>query len=301
MSEVNKKDKNLGSGIFNSFLWILLLCLLFIPGYFFYISFISEDGSLPTTSEILDSLNKNSPDISEDDWDKESEEERETIYSEDPVPGENFFEKFPVIAQQQAYVAVPMRVDTENPPAIVIYNHGDLEVVQTSIDSDFMTKLRLYAEVFTSNNYIFAASDIHDNEDGDAPVNDIENLISWVSENYTVSEKMFLIGFSRGGYTTTNYALQYPEQISGIALLAPATYYTQWGQEEADKIMNIPIKIWHGTDDVNIQIIHSRNFVEQLAGYDKEIVLLEKDGKAHYDVDDEYIDEILDFFETTLQ
>jgi fermentation-respiration switch protein FrsA (DUF1100 family) len=86
-----------------------------------------------------------------------------------------------------------------------------------------------------------------------------------------------------------------------LALLAPATYYTEWDQNDTDIVMDIPIKIWHGTDDVNIGIIHTYYFIERLAEYGKTIDLAEKEGKTHYDVDDEYIDEILDFFNSTLQ
>ena len=203
---------------------------------------------------------------------------------------------------QQTYISIPMRVDTQTPPNIVIYNHGDLEVIQDSVSGEFMQKLRSYSEVFTSNNYIFAASDIHDNESTDTILmEDINSVIDWIQENYTTSENVYLIGFSRGGYTTTKYMLDNPENIKGVALLAPATYYTEWNKTKIDMIMDIPIKIWHGTDDVNIQFIHSQNFVNRLKEYDKTVELSEKEGETHYDVDDEYISEILEFFETTLQ
>jgi len=304
VSKVNKKDNNLSSGLTNFLLGIFLLFLLFIPGYLFYISFINKDGSLPTPSEIIETISKNSPEISEDDWNTSNGEDlnTENIYQENPVLGENFFEKFPTINSQQTYISIPMRVDTEAPPAIVIYNHGDSEIVETSVSGEFMEKLRSYAKLFTSNNYIFAASNIHDNDSlNDILIEDIDSVIAWTQENYTASENIFLIGFSRGGYTTTQYMLNNPENIKGVALLAPATYYTEWGKSEIDKIIDIPIKIWHGTDDVNIQIIHSQNFINRLAEYGKVIELSEKEGKTHYDVDDEYINEILEFFETTLQ
>jgi len=302
VSKVNEKEKNLGSKFLNLLMWILLLCFLLIPGYFFYISFISKDGSLPTASEILETINKNSPNISPDDWEKEDwEDDTESIYEEDPVVGENFFEKFPIVNTQQCYVAIPMRVDTLTPPPIVIYNHGDGETVLENISGDFMEKLRKYSDIFASNNYIFTASNLHDNASDTDPLIDISSLISWIKDNYTSSNDIYLIGFSRGGYTTTRYMLKNPEDIKAAALLAPATYYTEWGEEEVNKIANIDIKIWHGDEDTNIAIIHSINFVNQLANYNKSISFSEERGKAHYDVDDEYILDILDFFEITVQ
>ena len=304
VSKVNKNNKNLGSGILNLLLGLLLLSFLIIPGYLFYTSFVNKDGSLPTASEIIETIsNQNSPNISSNDWESSESEDTDTedVYEEDPVLGENFFEKLPVIDDQQTYIAIPMRVDTETPPAIVIYNHGDLEVVKDSVSGEFMEKLREYSRVFTSNNYVFAASDIHNNDNTDSPVGDIHSLIEWIQENYTSSTDIYLIGFSRGGYATTNYVLEYPEEIRGFALLAPATYYTEWGQSEVNKIIDTPLKIWHGTADVNIGIIHSYNFINQLKEYGKDVEIEEKEGKTHFEVDDEYIDEILDFFESTLQ
>lgn len=292
MNIERKKSKFL-----NFIFWILLILFLAIPGYFFYNNFIKDKIQ-----------NNKSPDDStqEEETDEEdtTEENESTLitYSEETVDGESFFEKFPVLeGDQQAYVAVPQQLDTTNPPSIVIYNHGDLEVLSDSVDTEFMNKLRSYAKVFASDNYVFAASYMHNNAYSNA-VSDISNLIEWIKENYTVSSSVYLIGFSRGGYTTTNYALAYTENIKGIALLAPATYYTDWDQNDVNKIMDIPIKIWHGTEDVNIGIVNSYYFIDRLAEYGKTVEIAEEEGKSHYDVDDEYIDDVLDFFKSsTLQ
>ena len=297
MSEVNYKDKNSESKTFNILLWILLLCLLFIPGYFFYIYFLSTDAQEKETGEQAESI-----DTSADSQNSTGDEDTENIYNENPVQGKNFFEKFPLIENEQSYVAIPMRVDTNNPPSIVIYNHGDYETVLNTVSSNFMEKLRKYSEVFTSNNYILAASSIHDNENlNNNSIEDIKLLIEWIQSNYDSSAYIYLIGFSRGGYTTTNYIVEYPESIKGVALLAPATYYTEWNQSRVNIIKNIPIQIWHGTNDTNIAVIHSENFINRLSKYDKEVILNKEEGKTHYDVDDEYINDILTFFESTIQ
>ncbi len=297
MSEVNYKDQNSESKAFNILLWILLLCLLFIPGYFFYIYFLSTDAQEKNTEEQTESI-----DTSEDSTNSTEEKDTENIYNENPVQGKNFFEKFPLINNEQSYIAVPMRVDTSNPPAIVIYNHGDYETIQNTVSSSFMEKLRKYSEIFTSNNYIFAASSIHDNENlNNNSTEDIKLLVEWIRNNYDSSVYLYLIGFSRGGYTTTNYIVEYPENVKGVALLAPATYYTEWNQSRVNIIKDIPIQIWHGTNDTNIAVVHSENFANRLLQYDKEVILNKEEGKTHYDVDDEYITDILDFFESTVQ
>ena len=285
------EDKNTDSKILNLLLWIFLLSLLVIPGYFFYYNFLLEDS----TQEIEEEAETSDTDVI-------TEQDTSETYSEDAVDGEIFFEKFPILDDQQTYVAIPMQVDTQIPPAIVIYNHGDLEELTDSVSTDFMEKLRSYAEVFASNNYVFAASYIHDNDSpSDVSLDDINSLIEWIQKDYTVSTDIYLIGFSRGGYTTTNYVLEYSENIRKVALLAPATYYTEWAEEEVNTVMDIPIKIWHGTADVNIGIVHSEYFVERIEEYGKTVEISKKEGETHYDVDDEYIDEILEFFDSTLQ
>jgi len=306
VSKVNKKDKNLGSMLMNFLLGMLLLCFLFIPGYLFYTSFVNEDGSLPTASEIIETINnQNSPNISSADWDTSNTKDQDidNIYEENPVLGENFFEKFPTINDEQAYVSIPMRVDTLTPPPIVIYSHGSNETVGNEINNDFMKKLRLYSLKFTSNNFIFAASNQHGQNWGDVnSVADTKALIDWIRVNYTASNDIYLVGFSMGGLPTMSFTLEYPEDIKAIALLAPSLYSNiGWSKTDINVIADIPIKIWHGTADANISIIHSYTFVNMLAEYGKDVELKEKEGKTHFDVDDEYLSEILEFFESTLQ
>ncbi len=101
-----------------------------------------------------------------------------------------------------------------------------------------------------------------------------------------------------GGLPTMHFAQQYPENISKIALLAPTTRTYEWTQADADKIMNIGIKIWHGTSDVNIGISNSREFVRYMGNLGKEIPLVELSGKTHFDVDAEYMEDTLTFFQS---
>jgi hypothetical protein len=48
---------------------------------------------------------------------------------------------------------------------------------------------------------------------------------------------------------------------------------------------------------VNIGIVNSRNFVQYLAKLGKDIELVEIADKAHFDVDKEYMTDILTFFQ----
>jgi len=162
----------------------------------------------------------------------------------------------------------------------------------------FMMDLQEYGIYFTQYNFIFAASNEHDENWGNAAsIADMLNLQKWIEERYQTSGKIYLIGFSMGGLPTMHFVQKYPDNVEKIALLAPTTRTYEWNESEVAKIMDIDIKLWHGTDDVNIGIVNSRNFVQYLAKLGKDIELVEIADKAHFDVDKEYMTDILTFFQ----
>jgi predicted esterase len=105
-----------------------------------------------------------------------------------------------------------------------------------------------------------------------------------------------MIGFSMGGLPTMHYTQEYPKTVSKIALLAPTTRKYEWNVDNVRDILDIDIQIWHGTADVNIGIVYTDNFVSYLKDLGKTITLNRLDGKTHFDVDAEYMEEILEFF-----
>jgi predicted esterase len=96
-----------------------------------------------------------------------------------------------------------------------------------------------------------------------------------------------------------NFATTYPELISKIALLAPTTRTSEWDQKRVDKLKNISIKIWHGTGDVNVGYVYTKNFINKVESLGKDINFVTLDNKTHWDVDTEYITDILDFFNSS--
>lgn len=55
-------------------------------------------------------------------------------------------------------------------------------------------------------------------------------------------EKASMVGWSMGGFLTVNYALEKPERLKKIVLLAPAATFVPFGRE-ADFRMNLPILV----------------------------------------------------------
>ena len=211
--------------------------------------------------------------------------------------GPAYEELFPVIDGQQAYVVVPTNINKKNPPTLILYSHGSNTTVTANMEDQFMKDLQQYGIYFTKHNYIFSASNQHGvNWGNTASIQDTINLKNWVGQNYTIQPKIFLIGFSMGGLPTLNFATTYPELIGKIALLAPTTKSADWNQSRTDKLKEIDIKLWHGNKDVNVPYSYSVSFVKKMEGYGVNIEFITLEGKGHFDIDTQYMEEILQFF-----
>ena len=245
------------------------------------------------------------PDTVVDDEKKEeiiendTEEIEQEIVPEDiePTTGETYVEELAQIEGQWAYIISPSNINPENLPILVIYNHGSTTFVEEILDKEFKTDLIKYGEALTVHNYIFAVSNAHGVNWGNLDsINDNYNMYEYIKEMYGIQEKIYEIGFSMGGLPTLNFATTYPQLVSKIALLAPTTRSSEWDQARVDKIEDIDIKIWHGNADINVGYIYTQGFVNKIEGFGKDIDLVTLDGKTHWDVDTEYIDEIVRFF-----
>lgn len=208
-----------------------------------------------------------------------------------------FEELFPIVEEQQAYVALQLPLSEVNPPTLIIYSHGSNTTVTQNMEDQFMKDLQSYATYLTPYNFIFAASAQHGvNWGNQASISDTLNLINWIKERYTIQPKVYMIGFSMGGLPTLNFAYQYPDLISKIALLAPSTKTSTLTLLKADSIKDIDIQIWHGNKDVNVPYSSVVTFVNAMKTYGKEIPLVTLEGKTHFDIDTEYMEDILQFF-----
>lgn len=210
----------------------------------------------------------------------------------------NFSEFTQIISGQTAYIAVPSNIAETNLPSIVIYSHGSGDTVVSKLNANaFMSNLSNYGNYFAKNNLIFAASNEHGENWGSSyAVSDMNNLIAWIKENYPVSGKVYLIGYSMGGLPTMNFALKYPDKVSKVALLAPTIYLENWYKTTVEKIKNIDITIWHGYDDKNLPLSGSQLFANRLKTYGKIIVLNDISGINHISVNTKFVPDIANFF-----
>lgn len=277
---------NIKDILVNIVLTIVLLALLVFPAYLcykiFFVNNPQEENTQDNTQEEV------------------VVEEEKKITIED-LGDEYYDEVLTEIEGQNVYIMTPKEViiDEDNPPVLIIYNHGSNTVVSNEMDTQFMLDLREYGLLFTKHNYIFTASNAHGaNWGSDASIRDNHNLYEYINETYKIQPKIYLIGFSMGGLPTVNFATTYPELISKIALLAPTSHSSQWNQSRVDKIKDMDIQIWHGNKDVNVRYSLSTQLISKIKTYGVTIPLVTLDGKAHFDIDTEYMEDILEFFST---
>lgn len=207
-------------------------------------------------------------------------------------------EIFEKIDGEMVYIATEDGLNEKDyPRPVVVYNHGSTFVVNDKEDNPLLADLRLYADIFAKNGYIFAASNAHGDNWGNAQsIKDNKSLVDYINSKYHGSKDIYLLGFSMGGLPTMNFAEKYPENVKKIALLAPTTYASTWKKNRVERIKDIDIKIWHGDKDVNVPYSMTRDFVAMLQKEGKDVEVVTVEGKTHFDVDTEYIEDVLEFF-----
>lgn len=257
---------------------IFFLILIAIPVYFAYKTFSPR-------VEIFDTNEENKQE-------EQIEQEEET----EEFSGPHYEEMYEDIGGEIAYIAVPTNIDKKKLPTIVVYSHGSNTRVTMDTEEEFMKDLQKYGEIYTEKNLIFAASNQHgENWGNQLSIQDTLNMIEWIKERYETKEKIYMVGFSMGGLPTLNFATTHPELVSKIALLAPTTRASEWNSERVEKISEMKIQIWHGTADVNVGYSLSTTFVNKLQSLGREIPLITLEGKTHWDMEEEYMDDVLEF------
>ena len=254
------------------------LILIAIPVYFAYKTFSPR-------VEIFDTEEENKQE-------EQIEQEEET----EEFSGPHYEEMYEDIGGEIAYIAVPTNIDKKKLPTIVVYSHGSNTRVTMDTEEEFMKDLQKYGEIYTEKNLIFAASNQHgENWGNQLSIQDTLNMIEWIKDKYETKEKIYMVGFSMGGLPTLNFATTHPELVSKIALLAPTTRASEWNSERVEKISEMKIQIWHGTADVNVGYSLSTTFVNKLQSLGREIPLITLEGKTHWDMEEEYMNDVLEF------
>jgi hypothetical protein len=285
--DLKKREQPVGTP---KYIYILgIIAVLGIVGFFIFTQNQGKTGDnasvTPTPSQTV------VPTPTEDPY--------RTFEEETVTADGHYFEKLPLIEGQQAYIAYPKTILKAAPPTIVVYSHGSITTITKNMNDEFMQDMRSYGEFFTENGYIFAASAMHGQNWGNAAsVADMKAMVQWIKENYPAQEKVNLVAHSMGGLPTWRFAFENPTLVNKIALLAPTSNYETYKKANYDAIKTIPIRIWHGNKDVNVPYSVSTTMLARAkANGVQNIELVTLQGKTHWDVDTELMQDILNFYE----
>ncbi|MCA9397567.1 alpha/beta fold hydrolase, partial [candidate division WWE3 bacterium] len=164
----------------------------------------------------------------------------------------------------QAVILYKPTVTTSTTP-IIIYSHGSNEHITTNGPTPqfFVEALDTYGNYFAQNGILFVASEMYgENWGSTESLNHLKALIKHVQNEYEIESKPNLYGFSMGGLPTLRFAKTYPDSINKIALLAPTINMPDWNEASLRTLNDIPIRIWHGTKDVNVPPTLSEAFYQ---------------------------------------
>ena len=87
-----------------------------------------------------------------------------------------------------------------------------------------------------------------------------------ILNNLVAKEKVVLAGSSYGGLACALVAQQYPEQIKGMLLLAPALHLPESPNDDPEKLIapnDFPITIIHSVTDEIVPIRASKDYIER--------------------------------------
>ncbi|MEH6616708.1 MAG: carboxylesterase [Porticoccus sp.] len=95
----------------------------------------------------------------------------------------------------------------------------------------------------------------------------IQTLIDREIERGIDSQHIIIAGFSQGGAVGIHAALTYPKPLAG--LLALSTYFATANSIDIHSAnRQLPIQIFHGTNDPVVQEVHGQNSVKYLTAMD---------------------------------
>jgi len=121
----------------------------------------------------------------------------------------------------------------------------------------------------------------------------IQLLDTVVKNNRVDKNRIYLTGLSRGGGAAWELAVQYPDKFAAMAVVCGMTPvpYASW----IDK--NMPIWVFHGTDDRSIPISESEEMVKKLKSMGYNVQFTKYEGVGHNSWEKAYTtDELYQWF-----
>lgn len=196
-------------------------------------------------------------------------------------------------------VSVPANWSVDRTWPTVLFLHGSNErgedgIVQSRVG--LALAVRKYPERFPA---IVVMPQCRPDADWRSPAMEAQILAALdasILEFHGDPRRVYLTGFSMGGYGTWSLAAKYPHRFAAIVLVCAGIQWPtppQITNEEpyaaiARKVAGIPIWVFHGNADRNVFVTESREMVKLLRGLRANIRYSEYDGVAHESWDKAY-------------
>lgn len=108
--------------------------------------------------------------------------------------------------------------------------------------------------------------------------NVLKDLLDEIENNYNIdNERIYLTGYSLGGYGTWNFAILNPEIFSAIVPISGGAVSPQ----KSFNLRNLPIWVAHGDADTVVQFEESKRIVDYLKIYNSNIIFKVYKGAGH--------------------
>jgi predicted peptidase len=173
-------------------------------------------------------------------------------------------ELFETINNTLTYFCYDSTLTLDSSVVLVIYCHGAEERIQKTQKGYVMQRVYQLGHAFAKEDFLFAAGNFTlDPISNTRAITQIEELRKWCQLEFGIYPKIQIIGYSLGGYAVMLYSKKYPKHVSLITTVAGTLINHVWFKypNSITSIKNIPIRMFHGDKDVNVEYKNSVEFL----------------------------------------
>ncbi|GKU27502.1 dienelactone hydrolase family protein [Clostridium folliculivorans] len=190
---------------------------------------------------------------------------------------ESFEFKKDVTIKLKYLVYLPQSYDKNKKWPLILSLHGSGE------RGDNLDKVKKWGihKILRENNdlpFIVVSPQCPSGEIWEMQFNALKDILVDVEKDYNIDkERIYLTGYSLGGYGTWNFTILNPEKFAAIVPISGGAISPQ----KALRLKNIPIWVAHGDNDNIVDFEESRRIVEYLKKHNSNVVFKVYKGLGH--------------------
>lgn len=174
-------------------------------------------------------------------------------------------------------VYLPQSYSTNNKLPLILSLHGSGE---RGNNIDDVKKWGIHKILRENDNFPFVvvSPQCPVGEIWEMQFNALKDLLDKIENDYNIDdERIYLTGYSLGGYGTWNFAILNPEIFTAIVPISGGAISPQ----RALRLKNIPIWVAHGDSDTVVQFEESKRIVDCLKEHNPNIIFKVYKGGGH--------------------